>query len=314
MTIDFHTHVFPEALAPRAIEELRHTLYGEYQPVSDGTVAGLIRNMDDWKIDVSVISPVIIKKEHVRKVNQWIAGVCSEKIAGVTSDRTGVTSDRLAGVASERATDITSERATDITSERATDITSDRLVGFGGVYPHDGDFKADIDHAVSLGLKGLKFHAEYQDFIVDDKHMLKIYDYALGKGLIILQHAGFDPGFRPPFKSSPKQFANIVSAMRGGIIVAAHLGGHDQWDDVEKYLVGSGIYLDTSMGFEFYPHDQFKRIVKNHGADKILFGSDAPWSNAGTEIEALKSLDLTENEKNAISGDNAKRILGLASN
>jgi len=264
MIIDFHTHVFPEKLALRAIEELRHTLYGEYLPVSDGTIAGLIRNMDDWKIDVSVISPVIIKKEHVRKVNQWIAG-----------------------------------------------LTSDRLVGFGGVYPHDNDYKADIDHAVSLGLKGLKFHAEYQDFIVDDKHMLKIYDYALGKGLIILQHAGFDPGFRPPFKSSPKQFANIVNAMRGGIIVAAHLGGHDQWDEVEKYLVGGGIYFDTSMGFEFYPHDQFVRIVKNHGADKILFGSDAPWSNAGTEIEALKSLNLSENEKNAILGDNAKRILAI---
>ena len=282
MIVDFHTHVFPEALAPRAIEELRHTLYGEYQPVSDGTVAGLIKNMDDWKIDVSVISPVIIKKEHVRKVNQWIAGVCSEKNTGVCS-------------------------------EKNTGVCSDRLVGFGGVYPHGGDFKADIDHAVSLGLKGLKFHAEYQDFIVDDKHMLKIYDYALGKGLIILQHAGFDPGFRPPFKSSPKQFANIVGAMRGGIIVAAHLGGHDQWDDVEKYLVGSGIYFDTSMGFEFYPHDQFMRIVKNHGADKILFGSDAPWSNAGTEIETLKSLDLPEDEKNAILGDNAKKILGLAS-
>ena len=272
MIIDFHTHVFPESLAPRAIGELRHTLYGEYQPVSDGTISGLLRNMDDWKIDVSVISPVIIKKEHVRKVNQWVAGVTAEKIAGVTSDR---------------------------------------LVGFGGVYPHDGDFKADIDHAVSLGLRGLKFHAEYQDFIVDDKHMLKIYDYALSRGLIILHHAGFDPGFRPPFKSSPKQFANIVRAMRGGIIVAAHLGGHDQWDDVEKYLVGSGIYFDTSMGFEYYPHDQFMRIVKDHGADKILFGSDAPWSNAGTEVETLKSLDLPENEKNAILGDNARRVLSL---
>jgi len=260
--VDFHTHVFPDELAPRAIEELRHTLYGEYRPFSDGTVSGLIKNMDAWKIDVSVISPVIIKKEHVRKVNKWVAGVSSE-----------------------------------------------RLVGFGGIYPNDGDYKADIDYVVSLGLKGLKFHAEYQDFIVDDKRMLNIYDYALGKGLILLHHAGFDPGFRPPFKSSPQQFANIVKAMRGGIIIAAHLGGHNQWDDVEKYLVGSGIYLDTSMGFEYYPHDAFMRIVKNHGADKILFASDAPWSNAGAEAGTLKSLKLPENEINAILGDNAKRIL-----
>jgi predicted TIM-barrel fold metal-dependent hydrolase len=99
--------------------------------------------------------------------------------------------------------------------------------------------------------------------------------------------------------------------MQGGIIVAAHFGGHDQWDNVEKYLVGTDIYLDTSMGFDFFPHEQFLRIVKNHGADKILFASDYPWSNAKSEIDQLKSLPLSDNEINAILGENAKRILGI---
>jgi predicted TIM-barrel fold metal-dependent hydrolase len=99
--------------------------------------------------------------------------------------------------------------------------------------------------------------------------------------------------------------------MRGGIIVAAHLGGHDQWDDVEEHLVGTGIYLDTSMGFEFYPTEQFLRIVKNHGADKILFGSDSPWSNAQTEIETLMALPLSGEEKELILSGNARRLLGI---
>jgi len=264
MVIDFHAHVFPDELAPKTIKKLSSVIDYEYYPVSDGTVAGLRKNMDDWGIDVSVIQPVITKQSQVKKVNEWAASLCS-----------------------------------------------DRLACFGGIYPHSADYKADIDYAVSLGLKGLKFHAEYQGFIVDDKHMLKIYDYALSRGLIILHHAGFDPGFSPPFKSSPRQFANIVNAMRGGIIVAAHLGGHDQWNDVEKYLVGTEIYLDTSMGFEFFPLEQFIRIVNNHGADKILFASDAPWSNARTEIEILKSLQLPKDNTDAILGGNAKRILNL---
>ena len=46
--------------------------------------------------------------------------------------------------------------------------------------------------------------------------MLKIYDYALSKGLMILFHAGYDPAFPPPYKSSPKQFANIMKQMKGG--------------------------------------------------------------------------------------------------
>jgi predicted TIM-barrel fold metal-dependent hydrolase len=264
MIIDFHAHIFPDALAPKAIRELSYTLDGVYTPVSDGTVSGIINNMNDWNIDISVIQPVVTKQSQVKSVNEWVASICS-----------------------------------------------DRLVGFGGIYPHSGNYKTDIDFVVNLGLKGLKFHAEYQGFTIDDKHMLHIYDYALSKGLILLHHAGYDPSFPPPFKSSPRQFLNVVRAMRGGIIVAAHLGGHDQWDDVENYLAGSEIYLDTSMGFGYFPHDQFLRIEKIHGADKILFASDAPWSNAKTEIETLKTLQLPKEDIDSILGANAKRILKL---
>jgi len=264
MVIDFHTHVFPDELAPKAIHELTDSIDNLYPPVSDGPVSGLLKNMDDWKIDVSVTQPVVTKQSQMRKVNEWAAG-----------------------------------------------IRSDRLVCFGGIYPHTDDYKRDIDFVADLGLKGLKFHAEYQNFAIDDEHMLRIYDYALGKGLILLHHAGFDPGFQPPFKSSPRQFSRVAEVMRGGVIIAAHLGGHGQWDDVENCLAGSNIYLDTSMGFEYFSRDQFCRIVEKHGADKILFASDAPWSNARTEIEHLRSMPLSVDDIDAILGGNAKRILGI---
>ena len=264
MVVDFHTHVFPDDLAPRAMKILDDGTGNIYETVNDGTVSGLLRNMDAWEIDISVILPVVTKQSHMQKTNEWAASV-----------------------------------------------QSDRFVCFGSIYPHTDDYKRDIDFVASLGLKGLKFHAEFQDFNLDDENILKIHDYALDKGLIILHHAGYDPAYPPPYKSSPIQFARIAKEMRGGIIIASHLGGHDQWDDVEEHLAGSCIYFDTSMGFEYFPHDQFLRIVEKHGADKILFGSDAPWSNAGTEVEHLKSMPLSEAEINAILGDNAKRILGL---
>jgi predicted TIM-barrel fold metal-dependent hydrolase len=65
------------------------------------------------------------------------------------------------------------------------------------------------------------------------------------------------------------------------------------------------------MGFEFFPHDTFLRIIEKHGADRILFGSDAPWSNASTEVEHLKSLPLLQKDIDLILGGNATRILGL---
>ncbi|MCL2775048.1 MAG: amidohydrolase family protein [Oscillospiraceae bacterium] len=270
MIIDFHTHIFPDKIAERTIASLFEEAKGIYIPVSDGTVSGLLKNMNEWNIDISIVQPIVTKQSQTKNINEWAAEI--------SRDYTG------------------------------------KIISFGGIFPHTDDYKRDIDFVVSLGLKGLKFHAEYQDFIIDGEKMLKIYDYALSKNLIILHHAGFDPAYPEPFKSNPERFAHIIKKMRGGIIIAAHLGGHAQWDDVEKYLCGTDIYLDTSMGFEYFSKEQFLRIVKNHGSDKILFGSDAPWSNAKTEIEHLKTLspsEISEAGLNAILSGNAKRILQI---
>lgn len=264
MTIDFHTHIFPDDLAPKAMSSLLKNLDNLYTPVNDGTLGGLIKNMDAWGIDISVVQPVITKQSQVRKMNLWAQSICS-----------------------------------------------DRIISFGGIFPHHEDYKKDIDFVVELGLKGLKFHAEYQNFVVDDTRMLQIYDYALSKGLILFHHAGADPSMNLPYKSSPKQFARIVDAMKGGVIVAAHFGGHAQWDEVEEHLAGKEIYLDTSMGFEYFSREQFLNVVKKHGADKILFASDSPWSSAKDEMEILRSMPIPLEDKELILSGNARRILSL---
>ncbi len=264
MIIDFHTHVFPDELAERAIRLLCENIEEIFTPVTDGTLAGLVGYMDVSGIDISVLQPVVTKPKQFQPLNDWAAS-----------------------------------------------IQSARIVSFGGIYPHTDDYKRDIDYVVSLGLKGLKFHCEYQDFYVDAPEMLRIYDYAFSRGLIVLHHAGLDPAYGDPPKSSPKRFAAIADAMRGGTLVAAHLGGWNEWDDVERWIVGKNIYLDTSTGFEHFPTDQFLRIVENHGADKILFASDSPWSDAVTELQCLRALPLSEDSKNKILGANAQKLLGL---
>ena len=264
MIIDIHAHVFPDELAARAIAENIEGIDLIYHPVSDGTVSGLLRNMDEWGIDVSVLQPVVMKQSQFKKINEWTAGVCS-----------------------------------------------DRIMSFGGVFPHTDDYKRDIDFVVSLGLKGLKLHPEYQDFVVDDEHMLGLYHYALSKDLILFFHAGVDTAYPPPVKSSPRQFKRIADLMGGGIIVATHLGGYEQWDDVETELAGTDVYMDTSTGFEYFSREQFLRILGKHGADRIMFGSDAPWSNAADEIEIIRSLPIPDSGKAAILGGNAKRILNI---
>ncbi|MBO7218261.1 MAG: amidohydrolase family protein [Clostridia bacterium] len=208
---------------------------------------------------------------------------------------------------------ITKPSQTKHLNEWAAKITEENknIISFGGIHPHSPTWKEDIDFVCSLGLRGLKFHCEYQNFKVDDPFMLKIYDYAFSKGLIILHHAGYDPAFRAPFKSSPRMFYNVSKAMQGGVMIAAHLGGIKQWRRVEKYIVGTNIYIDTSMGQGLYDSKQFLRIVKNHGADKILFGSDSPWGNAKFELEKFNSLPLTDEERELILHKNAEKLLNI---
>ena len=264
MIIDFHTHIFPDKVAEKAIPLLYDTSGRVYNPVHDGTLAGLLGRMDSDGVGMSVVQPIVTKPSQTKHINEWAAQICS-----------------------------------------------DRIISFGSIYPLSADYRSQIDFVAGLELKGLKFHAEYQEFILDDPHMLRVYDYALSRGLILLHHAGFDPGFQPPFKSAPRQFVRVLEAVRGGVIVAAHLGGHAQWDDVENELAGRDIYLDTSMGFEFFSRDQFLRIVKKHGADKILFATDSPWSDAKNELAALNSMPLESGEIEAIKGGNAMRLLGI---
>ncbi len=57
--------------------------------------------------------------------------------------------------------------------------------------------------------------------------------------------------------------------------------------------------------------EQFVDIVKAHGEDKILFGTDNPWSNQKLEVANMKSLPLPESTINKILGGNAAGLLGL---
>ncbi len=265
MLIDFHTHAFPDTLAPRAMAGLlKHWVDQPIGPQTDGTLSGLIADMDRCGVDISVVAPIATKPSQTPTLCSW-----------------------------------------------AKDISGERVVAFSSINPHSDDYKADIDIVVSHEIKGIKLHAEYQDFIVDSPKMLKIYDYAFEKGLIILQHSGMDVAFKAPFKSTPKMFADVSKQLGGGVMIAAHLGGIGMWDEVLDMLCGCNVYIDSSQGCDYYSKNQFTDIVAAHGADKILFGSDSPWGSPKREYDAIKKSGLSDEQEKLIFSENAKRLLRL---
>jgi predicted TIM-barrel fold metal-dependent hydrolase len=66
MVIDFHTHVFPDKIAKKAIGALSKN--GGIPPYSDGTVFGLVKKATEAGVDIAVTLPVLTSPEQFESV------------------------------------------------------------------------------------------------------------------------------------------------------------------------------------------------------------------------------------------------------
>ena len=55
----------------------------------------------------------------------------------------------------------------------------------------------------------------------------------------------------------------------------------------------------------------FVRLVRKHGADRILFATDSPWENQTDYIRRIERTPLTESEKRAVFSGNAAALLKI---
>ena len=190
-------------------------------------------------------------------------------------------------------------------------IQDDEIIAFGSIHPDTSDWVEQLVAMREAGLRGIKFHPEYQSFYVDDPKMYPIYEKAADLGLVIIFHAGGDLGMPEPYHCTPNRMRQVLRAIPGAKMVAAHMGGFEYWDDVERYLVGEDIYFDTSFSLHEMSPEQFNRIYLEHGYEKLLFASDSPWGDQSTEVERIQSMELTAEARSAMMGGNAARLLGL---
>lgn len=69
MIIDFHTHCFPDAVAPRAMGNL--SALSQYPPQLNGTLADLKRSMSQAGVDVSVVLNIATNAHQTPAVNDF---------------------------------------------------------------------------------------------------------------------------------------------------------------------------------------------------------------------------------------------------
>jgi len=71
--IDFHTHIFPDAIAGKSIASLEEK--AGIKAATDGTLQGLLESMDRSGVDLSVILPVVTKPSQFDRINSFAAEV-----------------------------------------------------------------------------------------------------------------------------------------------------------------------------------------------------------------------------------------------
>ena len=282
MVIDIHTHTFPDKLAATTIPKLEgmsHT-----HAYVDGTNSGLAASMAQAGVDCSMVLPVATNPRQVVHVNDSSARINEQ------GDETGIYS-------------------------------------FGCMHPDFADYRAELSRVKELGMKGIKLHPVYQGVDFDDIRTLRILDRAGELGLIVLTHAGLDIGYPGVVHVTPKMVLHAIQEVGPVTLILAHMGGWRNWDQVEELLPYAPVYLDTSYSLGsinplddgyYQPQDlpmmgeeQFLRMIRTFGSERFLFGTDSPWSSQQESVERLRALPLSDEEKAAILGGNAQRLLHL---
>lgn len=190
----------------------------------------------------------------------------------------------------------------------AISLKSENVCPFGSVHPDSPDALEELERIKSAGLKGVKFHPEYQGFYADDEKMKEIYGKISELGLITVFHAGYDPGFGPESKCRPHNFVNALKYFSSPVILA-HWGGLACWTEVLEKLCGLDVYFDTSFGYLTLPRPVAVKMFEKHGIDRFIFASDAPWHKPELEKRFLATLVLSDDELEKIYYKNALRLL-----
>ncbi len=167
------------------------------------------------------------------------------------------------------------------------------LIGFGTLHRDNTDFASEIKRIQCLGLKGVKFHSDFQQTNIDDERMFPIYGELEKNYIPVIFHMGD----KKLDYSSPRRLKNVLEKFPNLIVIAAHMGGYSHWKEAYDILPKSErLFFDTSSTFSFISDYEFRALADKFGTDKIFFGSDFPIFDPNDEIEKLHKTGLKSSD------------------
>lgn len=269
MYIDFHTHIFPDKVAEKAIPQLASVI--RHEASMDGTYRGLTESMQKASVDISVVLPT------VTNLHQFDSII----------------------------------RFADQINEKFYQNPTKGILSLAGIHPMSESYAEQLRIIKDHGFVGLKLHPDYQGIFFNDIRCKRIIDKAAELGLFVITHTGYDPYSPELVHCSVPMILEVLRDVQPDNLVLAHMGGNLFPADVEHYLLGSDVYLDTSYSIRHLVPERLSSMIHKHGADKVLFGSDAPWTAQNEDVPILNQLALTEEEFELVAHKNARRLLHL---
>ena len=260
--IDAHTHIFPDAIAQRAADNIGN-YYGI--PMEGNGTAAMLKERSPKELDCRyIISAAAMKAKNVQTGNDFLLN-CAK--------------------------------------------TDPAFIPFGSFHPDMGEKEAlsEIERIAEAGVRGIKIHSDFQHLYIDEPRLMPMYRKCAELGLPVLFHVG-DANTD---YSTPKRMYDLCSALPDLKVIAAHLGGYSVWEEAEKYLLGTDVYMDLSESVPYISPQLSYELIMEHGVDKVLFGSDFPVFCTDTYYDMIEKLPFSEDEKEGIYYKNAERLLGL---
>lgn len=281
MIIDFHTHTFPEKISRKVMEKLSKV--SGVVPSTTGSVTALEQSMQEAKVDYSVNLPVTTSPNQVISVNTNLI-------------------------------------------QSKQQLAKDGVITFGGMHPDFPDYKAELKRLKREGILGIKIHPAYQSMDLDDIRMLRIISAASEEGLIVVTHAGYDIGIYDHNYASVAHILTVLKEAQPEKFVLAHMGNWAFWKEVESDLAGAPVWLDSAFSIGpiekrqddgTYPYngvvledEDFLRLARKHGMDKVLFATDCPWQGQQKYVKRFQEIGLTKEEQNLFFAENTVKLLG----
>jgi len=155
-----------------------------------------------------------------------------------------------------------------------------RLAGFAVVNPWSGRQGIDmVRRYLDAGLRGVKLNTALQGIYLFDEPVVELV------GAVQDYHVPFFAHTGTPVYALPMHLRELARQFPGTNFIMGHMGAYDFIYDYARAIEGlRNIYLDTSLTLS----NTIKGAVATAGADRVIFGSDAPRSTQKFELENVR--------------------------